>query len=128
MKLEMDMPMTNDFIVWFNKTLCSWGQTKCPHNSAGKKIGAPAPLWYNESKLFFKILCAISFICSIMFIGSYVAIQFYNSTLLNNSSASDVPNSNQLSAENADCVKKSYTYLRSWFIIIGSVILFLNGI
>ena len=28
---------------------------------------------------------------------------------------------------NKDCVQKSYTYLKSWFIVIGSFILLLNG-
>jgi hypothetical protein len=127
MKLQMNMPLTNNFIVWFNKTFCSWGQMKVPCNSAGKKVGSPAPLWYNEYKLFFKLLFVACLLCVIIFVGGYVAIQFYNNSLLTNSIDLSTANTNALSANNAKCVKTSFDNLRSWFIVIGSAILFFNG-
>jgi hypothetical protein len=128
MKLEMDFPMTNEFIKWFNRMFCNWGPRKTPFNKAGAKVGNLAPLWSNPSKTYFKCIFVFSLLCALLFVGCYVAIQFYNSTLLNNSQTTDPTlNPNALSNDNGTCVKQAYEYLRSFFIVIGSAILFING-
>ena len=35
LSLEMDFPVTNNFIKLFNKMACSWGQKKNPYDSDG---------------------------------------------------------------------------------------------
>jgi hypothetical protein len=128
MKLEMDFPATNEFIKWWNRICCGWGPRKTPFNKAGAKVGNLAPLWSNPSKTYFKCIFVFALICSLLFVGSFVAIQYYNSSLLNNSQTTDTDvNPEALSLGEGNCVRKSYEYLRSFFIVIGSVILFLNG-
>ena len=128
MKLEMEIPMTNEFIKWWNRSCCSWGPRKTAFNKAGVKVGNLAPLWANPSKLYFKLIFVFSLISALLFIGCYVAIQYYNSTLYNNSTNSDPTlNPDALSTDNSNCVKKAYDYLKSFFIVIGSAILFING-
>jgi hypothetical protein len=124
----MEFPMTNTFIKWWNRTCCSWGPQKTPYNKAGAKVGNLAPLWANPSKTYFKVIFTFSLLCALLFIGCYVAIQYYNSRLLNNSQTTDTTvNPNALSSDNANCVKQAYEHLKSFFIVIGSAILFING-
>lgn len=39
LNLEMDFPVTNNFIKLFNKVACSWGQKKSPYDSDGQIRG-----------------------------------------------------------------------------------------
>ena len=67
MKLEMDFPVTNNCVKWFNHTFCNWGQKKTTYNKEGQIkgkniykillyiIGGTAPLWVNPSPTFYKV-------------------------------------------------------------------------
>ncbi len=85
--------------------------------------------------MVFFVICLIS---SFIFIGSFIAIQFYNNSTYNGSIKQENLSNSTLYANstttlstdalnNIICVKQSYLYLRSWFIIVGSIILLLNG-
>jgi hypothetical protein len=89
--------------------------------------GGITPLWENPSLLFYKILFILTLIGSLLFIGSYVAIQHYNFKLLNTVPPATTDAQEKLNqANNKNCVEKSYSYLKSFFIIIGSAILLIN--
>jgi hypothetical protein len=122
MKQEMQFPVTNKCIKWFNNTLCSWGQRKTNYDVEGNIKGMTAPLWANPSKVFYKIFFIVSLICSLLFVGCFIAIQFYNNDLTNKK-----PDTTTAVDVNYTCVKESYEHLKSPFIVIGSIILFING-
>jgi len=106
------------------------------------QLGNTAPLWLNPNKLFYKVLFILCLICSLIFVGSFIAIQYYNNTTYNgvvsfnntnytlfNSTTGNTTNtthSNQTISNNNACVSISYEFLKSSFIVIGSIILFLN--
>jgi hypothetical protein len=133
--LEMEFPVTNDCIAMIKRKLCFWGQQKTSYDREGKNItgiiinhkininiGSTSPLWLNPSKTFYKILFVLCLVVALIFIGSFVAIQYYNNSLLNDS----VSSTQSDQQNNKICVQKSYTYIKSYFIIIGSIILLLN--
>jgi len=149
LKLEMEFPVTNECVKWFNGTCCGWGQKKTPYDAEGNIKGGPAPLWINPRPLLFKIYFIVGLFCSLLFVGSFIALQYYNNTLsapfgLNtnttssnstatigvvvNSTVVNVTTSNNSTLDNNTfCVNTSYNYLKTWFIVIGSIILFLNS-
>jgi hypothetical protein len=80
--------------------------------------GRTSPLWINSSKVFYKVFFVICLVVAVIFIASFIAIQYYNSELQNSGG--------NTSAANQTCVKNAFDYIKSFFIIIGSAILFLN--
>jgi hypothetical protein len=104
------------------------------------QLGNTAPLWLNPNKLFYKVLFILCLICSLIFVGSFIAIQYYNNTtyngvvsfnntnytIFNSTNTTNTIPSNQTVSNNNACVSISYEYLKSSFIVIGSIILFLN--
>lgn len=88
-------------------------------------LGMTTPLWVNPSKTFYKFLFIVTLIMSLLFVGSYIAIQYYNNTLTGLNSTVDSSNTSD-EQNNKACVNKAYSYMKSWFIVIGSIILFIN--
>lgn len=134
--MEMGLPVGNTSFQRCDRFCCSWGQRKSSYDKEGNLkgiiksiifIGGITPLWENPSLLFYKILFILTLIGSLLFIGSYVAIQNYNSKLLNSVPTATTDAQEKLNqTNNKDCVEKSYSYLKSFFIIIGSAILLIN--
>jgi hypothetical protein len=99
-------------------------------------------LWVNPSKTFYKVYFALCLLCSLLFVASFIAIQYYNNSLINDSTINTSGSGNTTNTTNTTnstdtttgndnnsiCVQNSYNYLKSVFIIIGSIILFLNCI
>lgn len=124
--LEMDFPVTNEMIKCCDRLCCRWGQKKPPYDTEGNIRGATAPLWINSNKTFYKVFFALCLVCSLLFIASFIAIQYYDNNQTDTST--DPTQTATEVANNNTCVSKSHQYLKSWFIIIGSAILLINGI
>ncbi len=143
--VQMDYKSRSKILQNIQTAVWDWGQTKIPKNKEGKVIGATAPLWLNESKMFFIGFSILFFFTSLLLVGSYVFFRFYNRdkensgllvrnyTMLEDNVTYDefLASTNSTNVTGIDlrdvyCMYISYNKINSIFILIGGIILFIN--
>jgi hypothetical protein len=126
----------NTFIQWISRRFCNWGKKRLTYNRDNNVLGSSAPLWHNPSATFYKVFFILNIISSVLFVIFFVVLAVYNanekSKLTNSSSTNDstdpMTNSTTVTDQKElECLEKIEKQLNPNFIIIGSVILLLNG-
>lgn len=143
--VQMDYKSRSKILQVIQTYVWDWGQTKIPKNKEGKIIGATAPLWLNESRMFFIGFSILFFITSLLLVGCYVFFRFYNRdkensgllvrnyTMLSDNvtydefiSSTNTTNATSLDTRDVYCMYISFNKINSIFILIGGIILFVN--
>ena len=116
--LDIDYPTPNGCARSFNKIFCSWGVRKTPYDNSGNIKGKTAPLWANPAKKFFLAFFILNFVCSLLFVAGYIVVQYY----------SDDAKKSGNDQEGRVCINQAKGHLKTVFIVIGSIILFVNSL
>ncbi len=148
--LKSQFPSRNTTIQWFNKKFCDWKWFPVLIKDE-KNRGKSAPLWKNKSPDQYRVFYTLNLIFLAVFVLFFSLLTLYNisrkvgstvsdntnstsqnSTLSNSTTGnSGIPSSNNQTLNSttltAKCFTEIQTAIKPDFIIIGSVILLVNG-